>query len=409
MGVDWLLKNARLQKGGLVDIAIDQGRIMSVVGAGDAGILNHANATWDLNGKVVLPGLVDIHTHLDKTYASIENQSGTLLEAIAMWREIKQQRTAADVAQVTRKAVRQASSHGVTALRTHVDMSVPKDLTFLEAILQVRAEYKTQIDVQIVVLGSASMLEKAPLMREAISMGADFIGGAPALMPNPEEDIRAALDMAELLGVPIDLHIDETEDPNMNTLAYLAEQTITRGLHGQVTAGHCCSLTFMGEETAAKTIDLVAKAQINIVTLPSCNLVLMGREHQPPPRGTTRVKQLLAAGVNVCAGSDNVRDPFNPFGGYDPLHIANLNAHLAHMSSESELFESLAMVTNHAQHAFYVDDAAGVLAAGMPASLTILNTENYLDAVVNPPPRLGTFKDGKLVFKREIQEQWMEE
>ena len=170
--------------------------------------------------------------------------------------------------------------------------------------------------------------------------------------------------------------------------------TIKHGMQGRVSAGHCCSLAFVEEAVAKRVIDKVAQAEITIVTLPSCNLVLMGREMNPTPRGTTRVKQLLAAGVNVCAASDNVRDPFNPFGNYDPLQIANLNAHLAHMTGERELYESIEMVTNRAAAGVGMDPKG--IKVGAPADLVVLDCTNVMEAVLAPPPRLAVYKRGKL-------------
>ena len=404
--MDWILHHARLKDDGpLVDIGMAGGRIVAL----EANLVaNHgakAAQEWDLAGRVVLPGLVDAHTHLDKTYSTIENQSGTLGEAIQVWRRIKERQTHADVQARARHALQIAIANGVTAMRSHIDIGKSGQLVALEALLDLREEMRDLIDLQLVALGwSGGGPENRAMMEEALMLGADLIGGAPALTSHPQHEIDTAFAIAQKMGKPIDLHIDETEDAAMLTLEYLAEQTIKHGMEGQVTAGHCCSLAFVDQETAARVIDKVAEAQLHIVTLPSCNLVLMGRTMQPTPRGITRVKELLARGVNVSAASDNVHDPFNPFGSYDLLHIANLNAHAAHLTGEGELYRSLQMVTTHPAKALGLPNYG--LALGMKADLVVLDAYRLLDSVLSPPPRLATFKAGRLVVHTKIERTW---
>lgn len=404
--MDWILHNARLKDNHpLVDIGIEGGKIVALEASGSENGLFQAKESWDLQGRVLLPGLVDAHTHLDKTYTTLENKSGTLREAIEVWRRVKPTRTHDDIQATARKGVRMAVQNGVTAMRSHVDIGVSGKLVALDALLALREEMRDVMDLQLVALGSSGGgAENRALMEQALMMGADLIGGAPALCANPHEEIDAAFALAERFGKPIDLHIDETEDPQMLTLEYLAQQTIKHGMQGQVTAGHCCSLAFVDTNTAARVMDKVAQAQLNIVTLPSCNLVLMGRHMQPTPRGTTRVKELLARGVNVCAASDNVHDPFNPFGSYDLLQIANLNAHTAHMSGETELYTSLHMVTTHAANTLALSNYG--LAVGMKADLVVIDAQRVLDAVVSPPARLATFKAGRLVVRTKVERVW---
>lgn len=406
MNMDWILHNARLEDNSpLVDICIEAGKIVALEPNGSANRLFHAAQRWDLQGRVVLPGLVDAHTHLDKTYTTLENQSGTLREAIEVWRRVKPTRTHEDIQATARKGLQMAVQNGVTAMRSHVDIGVSGQLVALEALLALREEMRDVMALQLVALGSSGgSAENRALMEQALMMGVDLIGGAPALCANPHEEIGAAFALAEQVGKPIDLHIDETEDRHMLTLEYLAEQTIKHGMQGQVTAGHCCSLAFVEADRAARVMDKVAQAQLNIITLPSCNLVLMGRQMQPTPRGTTRVKELLARGVNVCAASDNVHDPFNPFGSYDLLQIANLNAHTAHMSGESQLYTNLDMVTTHSAKTLGLSNYG--LAVGMNADLLVIDAQRVLDAVVSPPVRLATFKAGRLVVRTKVEQVW---
>lgn len=359
------------------------------------------------DNRLILPGLVDAHVHLDKTYSTIENASGTLLEAIEVWRRERGTRRYEDVRRSATKALKAAIVNGVTAMRTHVDIGLDDDHEALRAIIDLREALRGAIDLQIVALGSAEAdTPQRAALENAMSLGADLVGGAPALSTDPIAGIDGAFEVAEKFGRNIDLHIDETEDPNTLTLEYLAEKTIEHGMQGNVTAGHCCSLAFVDEDTAKRVIDKVAEAQLNIVTLPSCNLVLMGRNRHPAPRGTTRVKELLAAGVNVCAASDNVRDPFNPFGSYDLLQMANLNAHVAHMTGESEIRECLEMVTTRAARTLGLEKYG--IAEGNSADLVVIDCADRLEAITAPPARLATFKRGNLIVSTTIERRWHE-
>lgn len=392
---DWILRHVRLtDQASLTDLAIQDGKVAKLAPT----LPDKGYHEWDLAGRAVIPGMVDLHTHLDKTYFNIPNQSGTLREAITVWRANKHHDMRNRIRSGMTRALNQAIRYGTTAIRTHVDIELQSDLMALETVLELCEEFRAKIDLQGVALGGLTRNAEAnQAMEGALALGAEFVGGAPALEENPEAALRAIFQAAERSGKPIDVHIDETEDPAMRTLEHLAELTLAYGMQGKVTAGHCCSLAFMSLADAGRIIDKVAKAQINVITLPSCNLVLMGRNHQPIPRGVTRVKELLAAGVNVCAASDNVCDPFNPLGNYDLLQIANLTAHTAHMSGSDEIATCLQMVSAHPAKAFY--GSYTPIAEGSPADLVILDTECVAEIVPQLPNRLGTFKHGWLITK----------
>ncbi|MEM7029896.1 MAG: amidohydrolase family protein [Chloroflexota bacterium] len=400
--MDWLLKNARITDDKpLIDLGIVSGHISIFKAASNVS----ATKTWDLQGRVVLPGLIDLHTHLDKTYTTLENQSGTLLEAIEVWHKIKHTRSKIDIEKAVEKALRTAIANGVTKMRSHIDLIETGDLDTLEVVQDVQARMNGLIDLELVALGDANGSdENVAVLEQSLVQGVDFIGGAPSLSADSADAIDAAFDMAEQLGKPLDLHIDETEDPAMLALEHLADQTIARGMQGMVTAGHCCSLSFVDPNRARRVIDKVAKAQITVVTLPSCNLVLMGRNMTPTPRGTTPVKALLEQGVNVCAASDNVHDPFNPFGDYDLLQIANINAHTAHLTGEMELYTSLNMVSKFPAQA--MSNSNYGLEDGCIADLVVVDTTRVLNAVVSPPSRLATFKAGQLIVKTTVEQTW---
>jgi cytosine/creatinine deaminase len=402
--VDYLLRNARVgDTPKTVDIAIHGGRIKAI----DFDLPLRGREEWNLNGNVVMPGLVDAHVHLDKTFSTTFNKSGTLQEAIEVWRQEKPHLTYEGYAARMIQALQIAILKGTTHLRTHIDIDSVSGFAALEAILEVREKFSRMIDVQVVALGQAGFSEEeTQAMQAALEMGADIVGGAPALLPDPKQAIDMVFELAERYGKPIDLHIDETEDPNTLTLEYVAEKTLETGRQGFVTAGHCCSLAFVDDSVADRIIEKVKEAKLHVITLPSCNLVLMGRGTHPVARGLTRVKELLGAGVNVAAASDNVRDPFNPLGNYDLLHIANLTAHAAHLTGARELETCLAMVSQNAAEALGLENYG--LFEGARADLVVVDAVNTMNMLAGVPDRLATFKNGELIVRTDIHRTWLE-
>lgn len=400
--VDFLLRNARVgETPQAVDIAIDNGFIKEI----DHHLDLQGREEWNLNGNVVLPGLVDAHVHLDKTFSTTFNKSGTLQEAIDTWRQEKPHLTYEGYAARMMQAMQVAVTKGTTHLRTHIDIDSESGFAALEAMLDVREKFRHMLDVQVVALGQAGLSdEETQAMQAALEMGVDIVGGAPALLPEPTKSIDVIFELAQRYSKSIDLHIDETEDPNVLTLEYLAVKTIEHGMQGLVTAGHCCSLAFVDDATADRIIGKVKEAKLHIITLPSCNLVLMGRGMNPAPRGLTRVKELLGAGVNVAAASDNVRDPFNPIGNYDLLHIANLTAHAAHMTGAKELETCLNMITSNAAEVMGLGNYG--LFEGGKADLVVVDAVNVMNMLAGVPERLATFKNGELIVRTEIQRTW---
>jgi cytosine/creatinine deaminase len=400
--VAWVLRNARVgETPQTVDIALENGFIKAI----DHHLALQGQHEWNLNGNIVVPGLVDAHVHLDKTFSTTFNKSGTLQEAIDVWRQEKPHLTYEGYVARMMQAVQVAVLKGTTSLRTHIDLDAQSGFAALEAVLELREKFQPMLDIQIVALGQAGLNEEeTKAVQAALEMGADLVGGAPALLPNPNESIDAIFSLAERYGKGIDLHIDETEDVNVLTLEYLAEKTIEREMQGLVTAGHCCSLAFVDDATADRVMEKVKEAKLNVITLPSCNLVLMGRGTFPVARGLTRVKELLGRGVNVAAASDNVRDPFNPLGNYDLLSIANLTAHAAHMTGAKELETCINMVTSNAAEILGLENYG--LFEGGKADLVVVDAVNVMNMLAGVPERLATFKNSELVVRTEIQRTW---
>lgn len=372
----------------LQNVTLPDGQARTLHIGPDGRFAENAAPGWetvDAEGRLAVPPFADPHVHLDKTFVAATNESGTLAEAIRRWRELRPALTGQDYLRRGERALRRCLHHGTTAVRTHVDVAAGDDFSALRAMLLLRERWAPRLTLQIVALGNmGTSAGQDWAMAEALRLGADGLGGCPALVEDPQRLIDRTLDLAERHGAFVDLHVDETEDPQMLTLEMLARTVKQRRFALPVAAGHCCSLACVGEETAARVIGAVAEAGIAVLTLPSCNMALQGRGCWPAPRGITRVKQLRAAGVPVAAGSDNVRDPFNPFGDYNPLLTAQLLAHAAHLTAPQEMRSALAMVGKQARQVMGLP--APSTEPGQPAHLVLLDTPDAESAVAACPP-----------------------
>ncbi len=397
---DFLIRHARLVTGELVSIAVKDGKIAAI----GSDLEAMAFETKDAHGRVVMAGLVEAHCHLDKnlTLSSVGNQSGTLMEAITNWVAYKPSLTHSDYLERASAGLELALVNGVTALRSHVDVSVVGGLLALEAVSEAKSKFADAMDVQLVALGMAGVSEaESAIMLEAMNTDADVVGGCPWITPDPRAAVTAVFDLAQKTGKPIDLHVDETEDAGVNTLEVIAGLTYDRGMQGLVTVGHCCSLEFMTQRDAERVMDLVARAGLHVVSLPACNLNLQGRGAHPAPRGLTRVDELLEHGVNVSFGSDNVRDPFHPIGDYDPLKAANLGVIAAHMSSSTQMLTTLEMVSSHAARALRLPNYG--LTVGSSADFVVLDATSALEVLSRIPARVAVYKRGQLVSSTEVK------
>jgi cytosine deaminase len=402
---DLLLRRARLaleQVAGPdpVDILIRSGQIAAL--APSPTVAESDIPVLDVAGRLVLPGLVEGHIHLDKalTRDRILNRSGTLAEAIRCNLTLSSSVSEEDIVERATATALWALRCGTTMLRTHVNVDPQIELRGLHALLRVRERLRSLLDIEIVALPNRLLGEQGRRGREllaaALEEGADAIGGTPLV----EEDQRGLIDevfrLARRYGRPLDLHIDESESPADFVLPYLAERTLQEGYEGRVVAGHCCSLAAVDDATAARTIELVARARIAVATLPATNLYLQGRrDRQPIRRGITRVKELLAAGVTVFCGSDNIKDMFNPFGSPDLLQMAQLLGYVAQMGSPEEQRWLLASITRQAAAA--LGRSAG-LSVGEPADLVVLDCQRREDILSDLPARLYVIKRGRIVW-----------
>lgn len=399
--MDLLIKNARIVgRKALNDIGIEGERVVKV-----GKIRGRARRVINAKGMLTSPAFIDPHIHLDKCMIGDEvrpNVSGTLQEAIEIIWERKRRYTTADIVRRAGEVIRTAAQNGTTRMRTHVDVDTISGLKPLKGLLEARRKFKHLMDIQIVAFPQEGILRDPgteELLYKTMELGADLVGGMPhheRPYSKAKPHIDICFEVAKQFGADIDMHVDETDDPRSRSLEYLAEKTIAEGYQGRVTAGHTCALAAYPDDYARKVIRKVKQANINMITNPVTNLVIQGREDkQPVRRGITRVKELLAAGVNVTFGQDCVNDAFYPFGRADMLEVANITAHAAHMSTPDEIKKVFRMMTYNAARTLGVLNDYGVV--GKRADLVVIDAVSVKDAIRMQPDRRWVIKGGKII------------
>jgi cytosine deaminase len=363
----------------------------------------------DAGGAIGIPGFVEPHIHLDKALINEDvraNKTGTLTEAIEIIWERKRAYTVDEVASRAARVMELAIYNGTKHIRTHVDVDTIGGLKPLEGVLAAKQRYRHLIDVEVVAFPQEGIIKCAgteELMRKAMEMGANVVGGMPFNEQSPVHSwrhIEIAFDIARQYGAPIDMHVDETDDPGARTLEMLAEQTIANAYEGRVVAGHTCALAAYPDAYAARVIAKVKAASIHMVTLPATNLLLQGRlDREPRRRGITRVKELLSAGVNVTFGQDCVRDTFYPFGVADLLEVASIAAHAAQMSVPDEIETVFEMCTTNAARACGISQYGFEL--GSPADLVIIDARTPAEAIFKRADRRWVIRRGTILTETQ--------
>jgi cytosine deaminase len=391
-----------LADGRTADIALEDGVIAAVepVGArpvGDASVEH-------LSGFVVVPSLIEPHAHLDKAFTagSVTNLDGSLNGAIEAWLPARASHQARDIATRAWAATRRYLQQGTTAIRAHTDVGPGIDLRALDAIVAVRAAAVGTVDLQIVALcscpltGVAGADNRARLL-DAIAAGADLVGGAPHIDPDPVGAVDFLASAAADAGLPLDLHIDETLNPASPTLARLVE--IARGgFERPIAASHCVSLGVQPAQRQAQIAADLAETGISVVTLPQTNLYLQGRGHaSSTPRGLTAVRALLDAGVEVAAGGDNLQDPFNPMSRIDPFETASLLVVAGHVRPG----EALRTITDGGRAVMGLDP--GGIDAGRPADLVAVRAVSVDGAMADGPAERIVIRAGRVVARTTAQ------
>ena len=400
-----LIRNATLPDGRTgVELLVQQGRIVAV---GPAGTLPQAppgTTEVDAEGWLLSPPFVDAHFHMDATLSHglpRVNQSGTLLEGIALWGELKPLLTQEALVERAMDYCDWAVARGLGAIRTHVDICDER-LLAVEALLHVKHKVAPYLDLQLVAFPQDGLLRSRGALaqlKRALDLGVDVIGGIPHFertMADGAESIRLLCELAAERGLPVDMHCDESDDPNSRHIETLAFHTQRLGLHGHVTGSHLTSMHSMDNYYVSKLIPLIAEAGVHAVANPLINITLQGRhDSYPKRRGLTRVPELLAAGVNVAFGHDCVMDPWYSLGSADMLEVAAMGLHVAQMTSQAAMRQCFDAVTVNAARVLGLGGYG--LVPGCRADFVLLQARSPAEAIRLRASRLLVVRAGEVI------------
>lgn len=394
---------------GLADLVVADGRIAAILDTAPG-----PGERLDVGGRLVTPGLVEAHIHLDKAllHERIAEGAETVADAIRLTAEAKRGFTAEDIQARARRVLDAAVAAGTTAMRSHVEVDPIVGLAGVEALLALREEYAPAIDLQLCAFAQEGILQ-APgterLLARALEMGADLVGGCPYNDTDPVEHIRIVFALARAFDVDVDFHLDFDDEPRHQHIRIVAAETLKAGWQGRVAVGHMSELAALPPTERADVLARIAEAGIGVIVLPATDLYLMGRRAATnPPRGLAPVRALLAAGVPVALASNNVRNPFTTVGTADLTHMAFLGAVAAHMGTPTALRQLFDALTVHPARILRRPDYG--LAPGCRADLVVWNCERVEDIVAALPDRAFVLKDGRVSVEqqRTVRARWRE-
>ena len=398
---DLIVRHANLPDGRSdVDIGVSGSRIAAI----ETAIAAKAGSEIDATGRLLTPPFIDSHFHMDATLSLGQprlNRSGTLLEGIALWGELKPLLTVEALVDRALRYCDLAVAQGLLAIRSHVDVSDPRLVT-VEAMLAVRERVKPYLDLQLVAFPQDGYL-RAPGVVEALDraldMGVDVVGGIPHFertMEDGAESVRRLCRIAAERGLPVDMHCDESDDPLSRHIETLAAETTRHGLQGRVAGSHLTSMHSMDNYYVSKLIPLIKEAGIHAIPNPLINITLQGRhDAYPKRRGMTRVPELMAAGVNVALGHDCVMDPWYSMGSGDMLEVAHMAVHVGQMTSIAAIKSIFDAVTVNSAKALGLDGYG--LAVGRHADFVVLQARDPIEAIRLKAHRLAVVRRGKLI------------
>ncbi len=401
---DLLVRNVTLADGRTgQDLLALEGRIAAV---GPALAAPAGTAMLDGQGQLLAPPFVDAHFHMDATLSvglPRANQSGTLLEGIALWGELKPQLTQDTLVERALQYCDWAVAKGLLAIRSHVDICDDR-LLAVEALLQVRERVKPWLDLQLVAFPQDGLLRTPSALanlKRALAMGVEVVGGIPHFertMREGAESVRILCELAAERGLRVDMHCDESDDPLSRHIETLACETQRLGLHGRVTGSHLTSMHSMDNYYVSKLLPLMREAQLHAVANPLINITLQGRhDTYPKRRGMTRVPELLAAGINVGFGHDCVMDPWYPLGSGDMLEVAHMGLHIAQMTSQAQMRACFDAVT--VNNARILGLTGYGLEVGCNADFVLLQARDVVEAIRLRATRLAVVRRATVIAR----------
>ena len=398
---DLLVTNATLPDGRTgVDVLVAGGRIVNV-----SSRINAAAAqTFDANGYLLAPPFVDAHFHMDAALSyglPRVNESGTLLEGISLWGELKPLLTQEAIVERALRYCDWAVAKGLLAIRSHVDVCDPR-LLAVEALLHVKEKVKPYLDLQLVAFPQDGVLRSpnaVALLKKSLAMGVDVVGGIPHFertMHDGTRSVRLLCEIAAEKGCLVDMHCDETDDPNSRHVETLAMESLRLGLQGRVNGSHLTSMHSMDNYYVSKLIPLMYEAGVSAVANPLINITIQGRhDTYPKRRGMTRVPELMAAGITVAMGHDCVMDPWYSQGSGDMLEVASMGLHVAQMTSQAGMRACFDAVTVNAAKIMHLPGYG--IAPGNRADFVLLQARDPVEAIRLRATRLKVFRAGKVV------------
>ncbi len=399
--LDLIVRGATLPDGRSgVDIGVRDGRIAEIA----PQLAVQGRREIDASGRLVTPPFVDSHFHLD-TALSVgrprHNESGTLLEGIAIWGEQKPRLTIEEVRERALELCRWAIARGCLAIRSHVDVCDDR-LVAVDALLDVRRTMARYIDLQLVAFPQDGFLRspsaRANLLR-ALDRGVDVVGGIPHFertMADGAASVRELCEIGAERGLLVDMHCDESDDPLSRHVETLAAETIRLRLQGRVTGSHLTSMHSMDNYYVSKLLPLMSEARLNAVANPLINITLQGRhDTYPKRRGMTRVRELLAASVNVSFGHDCVMDPWYSLGSHDMLEVAQMGVHVGQLTGRDEMRAAFAAVTLNGARTMGLDDYG--IEVGKRADLVVLQASDPIEALRLRANRLFVIRRGEII------------
>src|SRR5437867_5879564 len=404
----WALQDARLADGSTADVVVEGDRIAQV-GPGAAGGVPDA---IDCAGKLLLPTFIDARIHRDKVLIrdELREHDGTLAGAIGAIHERKRRYTVEDVRARATVIIEESVRLGTTRLRSHVDVDTIGGLVPLEGVMAAASDCADIAEVRAIAFPQEGLLRDPgaySLMEAALEAGADVVGGMPHWEldeASQREHVRLCFELATRFDRDIDMHVDETDDGAVRTLEVIADEALARRFVGRVCAGHVCSLSAADNAYADRVIEKCRRAGISIAANPVTNLVLQGRgDRGLIRRGTTRIGELRAAGVNVLFGQDCVKDGFYPFGRGSMLEVALISAHAAHLTTREDLDFALRAVTEAPAVAMRLDDYG--LRAGARADMQLLPAPSWPEALRLQPPPVKVWYRGRLVAENSVRSE----
>jgi cytosine/creatinine deaminase len=399
--LDLLIQNATLPDGrNNVSVAVQNGKIAEVC----EGLSAPAHETVDARGQLLTPPFCDPHFHMDATLSyglPRVNQSGTLLEGITLWGELKPLLTEEALVERALAYCDWAVAKGLLAIRSHVDTS-DASLLPVRAMLEVKRRVAPYIDLQLVAFPQDGVLRTAgglDSLKRALDLGVDVVGGIPHFertMADGALSVKLLCELAAERGKLVDMHCDESDDPLSRHVETLAFETQRLGLQGRVTGSHLTSMHSMDNYYVSKLIALMAEARLSAVANPLINITLQGRhDTYPKRRGMTRVPELMAAGINVAFGHDCVMDPWYSLGTGDMLEVASMGLHVAQMTSQAGMRQCFEAVTTNAARAMHLDGYG--IEVGKNASFVLLQAKDAVEAIRLRATRLKVWRHGKLL------------